>query len=135
MNVGYPELNVEMIRRVRDHIVDHPEQHDQRDYKSKCGTTQCVAGWALTFSGYTTYHIRGWDDLSSFWSWSDPSGETALARPAAREVLGLDEFEANVLFLGADNQEAVQILNNLLAGRRGDDACGFVVEFEDADDD
>lgn len=61
-----PAFNVELAQRIHDQITQHPDQHDQGTWCSlpgvdatdavgadnMCGTTACVAGWAMLFSGY-----------------------------------------------------------------------------------
>jgi len=39
--------NTDLFRKIHDQITTHPESHDQGDWESPCGTTRCVAGWAL----------------------------------------------------------------------------------------
>lgn len=123
MDTVYPELNVEMVRRVLDHVVARPETHDQANFKNQCGSAQCVAGWTLSFSNYKTK----FDETSYMnWRWYDPEGWEVSPDLAAREILGLVETEATVLFFQTGNSGAVRVLGNLLSGRRGDEACGFV---------
>lgn len=38
-------------RAVHEQISIHPETHDQSNWHSSCGTTHCVAGWAVVKSG------------------------------------------------------------------------------------
>ena len=42
-------------RKVLDHVTQHREQFDMRDWggKDECGTVACLAGWTLLLSGYT----------------------------------------------------------------------------------
>lgn len=121
MTAYYPDLNVELIRRVRKHVVAYPERHNQCSFKSPCGVTQCVAGWALTFSGYAS-EFDGDGDFPC-WFWFDHNGREVVPDTAAREVLGLTEIEANVLFFRMNEVDVVRMLDNLLAGKRGGDAC------------
>jgi hypothetical protein len=41
--------NIELLKRVRAQITEHPETHNQRVWakRTECGTTACVAGWAV----------------------------------------------------------------------------------------
>lgn len=48
----------ELARKVLDHVIEHPEQHSQGiwiDFAggqrgNYCGTTACLAGWAVVFN-------------------------------------------------------------------------------------
>jgi len=45
--------NAELAYQVLDHILAHPEMHDQGDWfrRTECGTVACFAGWATLLSG------------------------------------------------------------------------------------
>ncbi len=47
------ELNRELLEKTMQHIVDHPDQHDQHRVFNDCGTPACFMGWAMHFSGMT----------------------------------------------------------------------------------
>jgi hypothetical protein len=101
------EVNRELFKKVYDQIAEHPDTHWQGDFEADvedgaggyredgvpvCGTTRCVAGWALHFSGQ-----RVNDSL-------DPG------RDAAR-LLGLSVDAASVLFSGSlPETEAVALV-------------------------
>lgn len=68
-----PERNVELIERTWQHLVDHPESHDQGvvwntlpEDPVDCGTVGCFVGWAMHFDGRENY----WDieGLSTDWA-------------------------------------------------------------------
>lgn len=46
-------MNVELLEKIREQIIAHPEQHDQQlwGFKADCGTTHCIAGWAAVLTG------------------------------------------------------------------------------------
>lgn len=44
-------MNRELIEKTIQHIVDHPEQHNQGAVFNECGTPACFVGWAMHFSG------------------------------------------------------------------------------------
>ncbi len=44
-----PTLNVNLLLKVADTIAKHPQAFDMGDWD--CGTTACIAGWALRLSG------------------------------------------------------------------------------------
>lgn len=99
-------MNVENIKRVRDHIAALPaDQFNMRRFTSECGTAHCIAGWAGVLFG-TPGEFHG----SSF----------------GREALGLDEETALDLFYCGDGaegdeawnstpQQAVRVLDHLIA--------------------
>lgn len=74
-----PTPNLPLLRKILDHIDAHPEEHDQETWESACGTTRCVAGWALHFDGQK---VRA---------------DGSIPR-RAREVLGLTVSESEALF-------------------------------------
>lgn len=52
------QRNTELLQKTMQFIKDHPEQHDQTDYWTECGTPSCFAGWALHLSGHTCQQVR-----------------------------------------------------------------------------
>lgn len=48
-------VNVPLLRKVLEHITEHPEEWDQTVWArpTACGTAYCVAGWAVTMAGLT----------------------------------------------------------------------------------
>lgn len=120
--------NWPLILKVRDHIMCHPEEHNQDDWiqrsKWHCGTIACVAGWATIFSGadvpkslrsqewwlgrdtgklidITEYGMRG-----PKWGEQFPDG-TMHVSEYAQHVLGLDWVEADRLFGGSLTREGI----------------------------
>ena len=54
-------MNAELGRKVLDHVTAHRDQFDMMTWgegNEACGTTACLAGWAMLLSGY---RIRDWD--------------------------------------------------------------------------
>ena len=91
------ERNKELIERTMQHIVDHPEEHDQRTWISNaCGTVACFAGWALLLDD-----VEARDVLA--WSWE-------FTGVAAAEHLGLTIDEAGVLFRGKNSRDMLQLM-------------------------
>lgn len=86
--------NVDAMLEVKNAILNHPGQHDQSSFSSNhtknplddCGTTCCVAGWALAVNGMTLDQVFTADSLVS--SISDK----------AAELLGLTYAEGQALF-------------------------------------
>lgn len=42
-------INTHLFQKIYDQITQHPETHDQKQFEwtAECGTTRCVAGWAV----------------------------------------------------------------------------------------
>lgn len=114
-------MNRELFQKIDKVFTEHPEWHDQSSWESRCGTTRCVAGWAI--------HLTTGKPL-----YTAPDGATrhpsvsAMARrlglPArvslsdlGAELLGLDDRERYALFHYADNDEAREVV---AAGAAGD---------------
>lgn len=74
------------------HIVDHPEQHDQTVYVNDCGTAFCFAGTAAMLSGWNIVQIRH----RPIW--------------AFEELLGLTSDEADILFDSINTVAALQLM-------------------------
>lgn len=78
--------------RVVEHIIDHPETHNQGVYVTACGTTACVAGWAVALSGWTFAKYDG-DFIEEAIS---PDGAYQThAREAAVNLLGIADVDAD----------------------------------------
>jgi hypothetical protein len=45
-------MNVKLLRRIQKRILKHPDSYDQNVMISRdeCGTTACIAGWAVLLS-------------------------------------------------------------------------------------
>lgn len=110
-------MNVENIKRVRDHIASLPPERfdmtvygghvtedgdvveDLRADVSDCGTVACICGWTVAIFGVG----EGLDDQS-----------------AACEVLGLTEMQGDLLFIpdprnGRTSADAARVLDHLIA--------------------
>lgn len=114
------EFNRELFQKIHDQITQNPETHDQNSWESFCGTTRCVAGWAVHFSNGEG---RLWGA-----AFGDVTSETgSLIRevlglqrpdyvggqhvePSARKLLGLTQRQAGGLFYGASDEEAVHLV-------------------------
>lgn len=106
--------NTEMFTRIMNQISDHPETHNQASWEwavSSCGTTRCVAGWALHFWGVD----QGFGHLDLDYL----RAEYVKANPAVRcwpsagatyveigaDILGLENSEAHHLFVEIQDQD------------------------------
>lgn len=120
--------NYELIEKVHRHIVDNPEQHDQALWAVKansCGTVACAAGHALIFSGLDIM----WEvtpakassigeEIRRMRFARMPDGRREAISVAAREVMGLTRAEAEKLFFDTDDDEAVDMLAEILEEKR-----------------
>ena len=86
--------NEARLQEVYDNIKANPEKWDQSNYISKgsCGTTYCVAGWALLLAGTEVVDADG----------VEPHFDETLhhlgSHYAAADLLGLSEYQAEDLF-------------------------------------
>lgn len=90
------EVNIELLKQVRDKIATTPEAYDQRVFARKssaapCGTAACIAGWACVLSGEmdTAELMRREQAIGTVYE---------SIRETAKRVLCLDENEADTLF-------------------------------------
>jgi hypothetical protein len=102
-----PTPNLQLIRRVLNHIDTHPETWTQSRWyeRTPCGTAHCVGGWALAFNGNTGRLV--------FLSHS-------VARSMAQQALGLTGREARALFNGGNSRADVQRTAEAVAARAGE---------------
>ncbi|MBO0676755.1 hypothetical protein JRC04_04685 [Mycolicibacterium sp. S2-37] len=88
------ERNVELLERVMQHILDHPEQHFQGSWITSCGTAACFAGWAAMFSGMSAREVYEHDRM----------------KDVGAELLGLTAGEAFVLFTSWNTRDMLQLM-------------------------
>lgn len=95
--------NTALLERTMRHVTDHPEVHDQRVWMNECGTAGCFAGWACLLSGWQVmpYTIDGWV--------TDGDSEELVATVAAR-LLGLSEWEADMLFDPRNSRDVLALM-------------------------
>lgn len=90
---------MQLRQAVLDQIVTYPETHDQRDWVGDCGTTACVAGWALMFQlGYI------------------PTGDAFDVLETAQKLMDLDDYDAMRLFHYTTKEQARHALKSLANG-------------------
>jgi hypothetical protein len=99
-------VNKELLRRTMAFIEANPSKHNQLAW---CGTAQCFAGWACSFEGWRPLDLH---ERSAFYADDDdedgfdPSsavkqgGTIALVEDVAQSLLGLDVYQAALLFDG-----------------------------------
>lgn len=118
--------NYELIKKVYDHIVNNPESHDQGVWAMKtnsCGTVACAAGHALIFSGLDIEWevIPAWgpggatrEDVARMRFVTMPDGRRETISVGAREVMGLTRAAATKLFFHTTEEEAIDMLEDML---------------------
>lgn len=129
---------------VEEFINRHPEKHNQNRYlvvpgmKFKrpdssfdCGTTACIAGWAIIFAGHspTEADMEFQGVLPTEITVEGHEGRVTVHQ-LAQEVLGLDKFQADALFGGQNSrQDLKEIFQALRDGWEGGDYyCYWVHE-------
>ena len=102
-----------MIDRVLAQILYAPETHNQDTWakEDECGTTRCVAGWAVYFSD--DYFIQKYEWQTSGQPVRVSDGSTVLWSEAGADVLGIDLAQADYLFFETNNEQAVDFLKEL----------------------
>ena len=92
-------MNVQLLEQVRDHIVEEPRRLDMGHWLREsdeddsnapaCGTTGCIAGWAVTIAKFGT------DPKAARSAWE---GEQIALISVAEEELQISDAEAEKLF-------------------------------------
>lgn len=99
-----PTLNVPLVERIIQQLIDHPETHDQNMYgqRTACGTTQCVAGWAVLFSGkdlvWEEYGTNPGDAVAGRVYAAPGDVDSRDIDVIAAELLGIEAVPAKSLF-------------------------------------
>lgn len=86
--------NIPLLRKVLEQIDAHPELHDQGsfdataydDRSNACGTSHCVAGWAIVLSDGYRYDPKRQQFL-------DAAGEVIYAEGVAEQLLGITDLQ------------------------------------------
>lgn len=137
--------NIELFKQINEIISTQPDRHDQGTWESQssaCGTTRCVAGWAVHLTvkadlftldddGYATTspEVRA---LAAQQNRGGISKSRSIPR-IARELLGLTADEATVLFFYADEEEAREVVGMIAAGQVGRAALWFAEHEQEAE--
>lgn len=105
--------NHALFRQIHDIITREPERHDQVAWESLCGTTRCVAGWAIRLEGVA----RGGEEADPIYRHARRLAEDLDTREdyedLGAELLGLGEYEAGRLFIRAGNHTAALAVAHL----------------------
>jgi len=108
-------LNTDLMIQVRNQITMDPQSHYQSAWENLdgpawCGTTRCMAGWAIHLAtGRTVQDVCNYGEglQGARDDWTHPADLGA-------ELLGLDDNEAAALFYELDNKEALAVLDELI---------------------
>lgn len=110
------KYNVDLMLEVKHAIENDPSAHDQQywvRYRS-CGTTMCIAGWAVHLAGNHEFEVEsGHDDSLTVDYVRTPQGHTLVPEVAA-ELLGMNEEEMFRIFWTQDNEVAMSMLDELI---------------------
>lgn len=92
---------LELLDHVRDHIGDHRDDWDQTYWseRSECGTTFCVAGFAVVAAGATMMYEDHGPGKGIAGNCRLPDGSVEVIELYATQLLGLDTVQASALFL------------------------------------
>lgn len=112
--MGY---NIPLIRKVRDYLREHPEEHNQCywAYQSGCKTTMCLAGTACHLSG----HELDWETRHDYeydisWLVASMTVEGQSIPDLARRLLGFSYDEADKIFYTYNEDRVLEILDCII---------------------
>jgi len=120
MATVFPKLNETLIKCVLEHIENNLSEYDQNRWcwlrddgqdGEYCGTTGCVAGWAVMLST----PVEKWKDLPS--GRENSPSMCRFYRQRGADLLGLTYAEASRLFdvASGDPREALKTVKRRLA--------------------
>jgi len=110
--------NTDLMIEIRNQITNHPETHNQKSWGSRtdCGTTHCIAGWAIVLSGVELH----WQDCGDAVEVDCTAGGRCPGRVAG-DLLGLDWGEWGQLFYEDYSDDALELLDRMIeAGKNGE---------------
>lgn len=110
-----PELNRELFQKIHQQITDRPETHDQSSWETACGTSRCIAGWAVHLTTNAPVYEPG--SLSESLSFQTrsladdilPEHVLRTVPSIARHLLGLDAEEAGRIFYAIDEDARLAV--------------------------
>jgi hypothetical protein len=108
-------VNLDLLKEIHQKITTTPEGWDQEVWAAQreCGTSYCIAGWACVLSGYKVNFENAEPDFYGGREVTTlDNGEYIDAK--ASELLGLDDWQANVLFYSTSNPVALERLEAMI---------------------
>lgn len=133
--------NKAMLNEIADIISLNPKLHDQDNWLDQpsedlvvtrpssgkrihCGTSQCVAGWALLIDHHDNKRSYGESDYLEFQrelgeDYISFKGDQVEVEDAAAEILGLEKEDANQIFYNMSDHNELdwpQALRDIAAG-------------------
>ncbi len=119
--------NQSKLIELRDYVRAHPEEFNMSTWglRTSCGTSACLAGHAsVTLAGDTpsVQYLNG----RVLFDYVTPVGRSKDDEPVyvaerAAELLGLDECEADFLFMAENNEDGLARLDFLIEHGQFDD--------------
>lgn len=109
-------LDLDFVGRraaVIDHVLAHPESHDQGVWITQtpaCGTTACLAGWTCRLAGDMLHVLPPEQAESDEFDYVLVDGVVRTIPERAAELLGLEYHIAVPIFMSATEDEAVAAL-------------------------
>lgn len=105
----------ELAQKILDQITAHPETHSQDTWRSEdgeCGTTYCIAGWAVALNAELGEPLLSGDAVTRARLARELGTPVTHWGALGRELLGLDDEVAEDLFF-SDTEDAPRILAEL----------------------
>lgn len=115
-------VNRELFQKIHEVITLHPEQHDQGTWEESdptCGTTRCVAGWAVTLTTGKPVYGKGEALHPATLALGKRPGIPSVPSIAG-ELLGLSDVVAWDLFYRTSNDKARDVVRAFAEGRNDD---------------
>jgi hypothetical protein len=110
------KYNVDLMLEVKHAIENDPSAHDQMYWvrSRTCGTTMCIAGWAVHLAGKHEFKFDYSHDGSLTVDYVRTPEGHSLVPDVAADLLGLDEDESYRIFWTQDNEAAMGMLDELI---------------------
>lgn len=116
-------LDIPFARKVLDYVQNHPDEFEMNHFGergSACGTSACIAGWAMELhpeSKPVWTKVDSWikdeHDLHVLGG-AEIDGEFYNEETAGRMLLGLTPDQSENLFYTGDNAAAIELLEGYI---------------------
>lgn len=115
-------LDIPRARKVLEHLVAHPKEHNQASYGERvgCATVMCIAGTVIYQDAVAAEQVS-WQRMCSIsvvehmcnpWGWSGEDFDTSWIQETAASLLRLSHADVQTLFYEFDNQAALARLES-----------------------